>query len=186
MNGILKLGFVLLSATALPSATVPSGTVFHVRLDQTLDTRQNRPGDRFYATLVHPVGVNEIIVPAGTRFTGHLIDSKPSGRFKGRAVLSLRLDSFQFNGHTYALDTSRSARVSKGHKGRDLILVGGGAGTGAAFGALAGPAGAAIGAGAGAAAGATGAVLTGKKNLRLPVESPLAFTLRSPVMVENR
>ncbi|HLH00667.1 MAG TPA: hypothetical protein VKX49_30455 [Bryobacteraceae bacterium] len=74
------------------------------------------------------------------------------------------------------------ARASGGHKKRNWSLIGGGSGLGAALGAIAGgPSGALIGAGAGAGAGTAGAVFTGKKNVRLPVETPLAFTLREPV-----
>jgi hypothetical protein len=38
-----------------------------------------------------------------------------------------------------------------------------------------------IGAGAGAAAGTAGAAITGKRNVTIPVETRLAFTLRSAV-----
>ena len=38
-----------------------------------------------------------------------------------------------------------------------------------------------IGAGSGAGAGAIGAGFTGRKHVRLPVETQLSFTLRSPV-----
>lgn len=172
----------VLSAQA---ATVPSGTNFRVRLDQTLDTNRNRAGDRFFATLVSPVAVDgATVVPRGTRFAGHLTESKPSGRFKGRARLSLTLDSFDLRGRHYQLAASHAAYTSGGHKKRNWLLIGGGSGTGAAIGAIAaGPAGALIGAGAGAGAGTTGAALTGKKQARLPVETQLSFTSRVPVTV---
>ena len=58
---------------------------------------------------------------------------------------------------------------------------------GAAVGALAGGGtGALIGAGAGAAAGTAGAALSGKRNVQLPVESLLTFSLSQPVQVKMK
>ena len=162
---------------------IPAGTIVHVRLLDTLDTKRNRAGDRFTATLDEPlVSGNRVIVPKGTPFKGHVVEARASGRFKGRASMALSLDSFELNGATYALETNRSSRASKGHKKRNWLWIGGGSGGGAAIGAIAGGgAGALIGAGAGAAAGTAGAALTGKRNVTIPVETRLAFTLRSPV-----
>ena len=159
----------------------------NVRLEETLDTRRNRPGDSFEASLTNPVVLNdEVIIPRGTRFSGHLIESRPSGRLKGRAELSLSLDSFELNGRRYDIRTSDVARESRGHKKRNWTLIGGGSGLGTALGAIAGgPAGALIGAGAGAGAGTAGAMFTGKKNVRLPVETALSFRLRDPVSVRR-
>jgi len=162
---------------------IPAGTVVHVRLLDTLDTKRNRTGDRFTATLDEPlVAGDRVIVPKGTRFRGHIVQARQSGRFKGRAAMALSLDSFAFNGATYPLETTRSARSSRGHKKRNWLWIGGGSGGGAAIGAIAGGgAGALIGAGAGAAAGTAGAAITGKRNLTIPVETRLAYTLESPV-----
>jgi len=162
---------------------IPAGTVVHVRLLDTLDTKRNRTGDRFTATLDEPVVSGErVIVPKGTRFRGHIAQARSSGRFKGRAAMALSLDSFDLDGASYALDTTRSTRASAGHKKRNWLWIGGGSGGGAAIGAIAGGgAGALIGAGAGAAAGTAGAAITGKRNVRIPVETRLAFTLQSPV-----
>jgi hypothetical protein len=162
---------------------IPSGTVVHVRLLDTLDTKWSRAGDRFTATLDEPlVSGSRVIVPKGTPFKGHIVQARPSGRFKGRAAMALSLDSFELDRVSYPLETTRSARVSKGHKKRNWLWIGGGSGGGAAIGAIAGGgAGALIGAGAGAAAGTAGAAITGKRNLTIPVETRLAFTLRSPV-----
>ena len=167
--------------------TLPAGTAIRVRLDQSLDTRRNPAGSHFVASIASPVSHDGVVVlPRGARCRGHLVESKPSGRLKGRAVMALALDSVEVNGHSYALETSHPTRVSKAHKKRNLALIGGGTGTGAAIGALAGGGiGAAIGAGAGAAAGTTGAVLTGKRQLRLPAESLLVFTLRRSVTVRK-
>ena len=171
----------------LETISIPAGTSIDVRLLQTIDTKRNRAGDPFEATLSHGIVVDEqTVVPRGTHFTGHLIESKPSGRLKGHAELSLSLDSFELNGRHYEIRTTHVGRASGGHKKRNWTLIGGGSGLGTALGAIAGgPAGALIGAGAGGGAGTLGAVFTGKKNVRLPVETPLAFMLRAPVTMAN-
>ena len=167
--------------------SIPAGTILDVRLAETLDTKRNRPGDRFTATLTRPIILDgRTIIPRGTPCTGHLIESKPSGRFKGHALMSLSLDSFDLNGRRHEMKTTHVGRESGGHKKRNWAFIGGGSGVGTAIGALAGgPAGALIGAGAGAGAGTAGAAITGKKNIRLPVETPLVFSLRAPVTLAN-
>jgi hypothetical protein len=166
-----------------PRVVLAAGTRVHVRLDQTIDTKRNRAGDRFTATLSEPlVAGDRVAVPAGTQFEGRVVTSIESGRFKGRANLALSLDSLDLSGTAYAVSTNTPARVSAGHKKRNWLFIGGGSGTGAAIGAIAGGgAGALIGAGAGAAAGTVGAAFTGKRNVSLPVESAVTFTLRSDV-----
>ena len=167
--------------------SIPAGTILDVRLGETLDTKRNRPGDRFTATLTRPIVLDgRTVIPRGTPCTGHLTESKASGRFKGRALMSLSLDSFELNGRHHAIKTTHVGRESGGHKKRNWAFIGGGSGVGTAIGAIAGgPAGALIGAGAGAGAGTAGAAITGKKNVRLPVETPLAFSLRAPVTLAN-
>jgi hypothetical protein len=163
--------------------TIPEGTSFRVRLQEGLDTRRNRAGDRFTAALDEPlVDGDRVVVPKGTNFTGHIVTSKSSGRFKGRAVLALRLDSFTLDGETYEIQSNNSSRVSAGHKKHHLLWIGGGSGGGAAIGAIAaGGTGALIGAGAGAAAGTVGSAITGKRQVSLPAETSLRFRLESPV-----
>lgn len=167
----------------LPSVTIPEGTSLRVRLQETLDTRRNRAGDRFTATLDEPmVDGDRVVVPKGTNFSGHIITAQSSGRFKGRAVLALRLDAFTLDGRTYDIQSNNSSRVSGGHRKHHVLWIGGGSGGGAAIGAIAGGgAGALIGAGAGAAAGTVGSAITGKRQVRLPAKTELRFRLQSPV-----
>jgi hypothetical protein len=165
---------------------VPAGTVVRVRLDQTLDTARNRSGDRFEATLSAPISMNGgVVIPAGTRFTGHVTTAQQSGRLKGRAYLGVKLDSFVLRGTTYRIATGVHTRASAAHKKRNLGIIGGAAGVGALVGAIAGGGkGAAIGAGAGAGAGTAGAAATGKMNVRLPAETAITFRLKTPVRVK--
>jgi hypothetical protein len=166
---------------------LPAGTHIPIRLGQSLDTKRDKPGARFVGHVAAPVVYNgEVVLPRGTVCRGHLEESKPSGRLTGRAIMRLSLDSFELNGRNYTIDTSDPAFVSKSHKKRNLVLIGGGAGTGAGIGAIAGGGvGALIGAGAGATAGTVGAVATGKRNLHLAPETRLTFRLREAVRVRT-
>jgi hypothetical protein len=185
------LMFIAVSAV-LPAATVqsapgvlPAGTHISVRLAQSLDTRRDAPGTPFVAHVASPVVHNGVVVvPRGAVCHGQLVNSKASGRLRGRAVLTLRLDSITVGGQTYAVSTSAPSFTSQSHKKRNALAIGGTAGTGAAIGAIAGGGvGALVGAGAGAAAGTAGAAITGKRQLHLPAESRVSFTLRAPVRV---
>lgn len=175
--------------TAPPSSpaasVIPAGVPLRVRLDETVATKYDRRGDRFTATLADPVVVdNRVVLPAGTRFNGHLTQSKPSGRMKGRAVIALRLDSFDFNGRQYPIETSSVARVSRSHKRRNFAMIGGGTGIGAGIGAIAGGgSGALIGAAVGAGAGTAGAFIKGRKQERVRAETAMTFSLRAPVQL---
>jgi hypothetical protein len=165
------------------ASTVPAGTRIRVRLEQTLDTKRNRAGDQFLATLDSPIVIGgEVKVPRGATFSGRVDEARHSGRLKGRANMNLSLVAFEVQGRRYRIATTHFDRVSGRHRKRNLVAIGGGSGAGSIFGALAGgPAGALIGAGAGAGAGTIGAVITGRKDVRIPVETVLSFELREPV-----
>jgi hypothetical protein len=169
------------------TCVIPAHTRIRVRLAQTLDTRFTRPGGAFAATLDEEIVVGDrVVVPKGTPFRGAVVASKRSGRLRGRALLEITLRSFRLDGVTYHLATAPDSRVSGSHKKRNLALMGGGPAAGAGIGALAGGgAGALIGAGVGAAAGTTTAFVTGRKNVKLPVETPMVFALRSSVTVRR-
>ncbi len=164
---------------------LPAGTILQVRLDQQLDTARNRAGDIFTATLDQPVlEAGKETIPKGTQFKGHVTSARPSGRLRGRGHLTVTLDSFALNGQTYPVQTSYTTRVSGAHKKRNLALIGGGGGVGAVVGAIAGGgSGAAIGAAAGAGAGTAGAALTGRRQVVLPAEAVVRFTLKKPVQI---
>jgi hypothetical protein len=162
---------------------IPKGTALHVRLDEAVNTRRNRAGDQFHASLAEPLVLNgKMLLPRGTPITGHVTESQASGRLEGRAELALTLDSFRLEGKDYRVHTGSVNRVSASHKKRNIALIGGGSGLGAVIGAIAGGGkGALIGAGAGAAAGTAGAAATGKREVGLAAESLLTFSLQAPV-----
>jgi len=173
------------SATpAVPETVViPGGTAIPVRLDSALGSKTSNAGDNFTATVSQPVEVNgKVAIPLHSQASGTVVDAKPLGRFKGGAVLSIRLNSIDVGGKTYQIRTASVTRTAKGKGKRTAVTIGGGAGLGALIGGLAGGGkGAAIGAGVGAGAGTAGAAYTGNKDIVLPAETPVSFKLSDPL-----
>jgi hypothetical protein len=188
------LPYLLLAGAAAyasqPARTVvlPAGTSLQVRLDRALDTKQDAVGTPFTASVITPVVHNdEVVVPKGAICHGRVVQSKASGKLKGRAVMGLALDTVTFQGRTYKIQTAGPVLTSKNHKKHNLKWIGGGSAGGTAIGALAGGGvGAAIGLGVGAAGGTAGAALTGQKQVYIAAETPLVFTLQHPVQVQGR
>lgn len=167
------------------AVTVPGHTLIRVTLDQAVTSNQNRPGDHFMATVAEPVVIDgKTVIPQGAQAEGLVVDAKHSGRLVGRARLQLALQSVAVDGQMYDVRTLSRTRVGHGHKKRNWLWIGGGAGGGAAIGALAaGGTGALIGGPVGAGAGTTVALLTGKKDIKLRPETPLTFKLAEPVTI---
>ena len=163
--------------------TVPQGGIIDVKLDQTLASNRNRPGDTFEASVARPVEVDgKVVIPEGTRVTGRVVYAHRSGRLKGVAQLQLTLDSLVMNRTSYELQTNTIGRHGGNHKKRNLALIGGGGGGGAVIGAIAaGGKGALIGGPIGAGVGTAVAAFTGKKDFVLPAETRLRFRLHEPV-----
>jgi hypothetical protein len=171
--------------TAQP-LVIPAGTIITVRLGQSVSSKSSQPGETFPATVASPVDIDgRTAIPSGASASGTVIDAKPLGRFKGGAVLSLKLDSVTINGTEHPVQTSAVVRSAQGKGKRTAVMAGGGAGLGALIGGLAGGGkGAAIGALAGGGAGTAGAAFTGNKDIVLPAESALSFKLDQPLTVK--
>jgi hypothetical protein len=167
------------------SITIPAGTEITVRLGEAVGSKISQPGQGFSAAVARDIQVDgTTVIPAGATASGVVVDAKPLGRFKGGAVLQLKLDSIRVNGNSVAVETSSISRTATGKGKRTGVMVGGGAGLGAIIGGIAGGGkGAAIGALAGAGAGTAGTAFTGNKDILLPAESALSFKLERPVVV---
>jgi BON domain len=172
-------------APAPQPIVVPAGARIRVRLGQTISTKQNQAGDPFSGVLVDAVRVNgQSVIPAGARARGVVTESKGLGKFKGQAVLAIRLESVSVEGHTYSVRTSHVERVEQGKGKRSAVMTGGGAGLGALIGGLAGGGkGALIGGLLGGGGGAAGSAFTGNKDLVIPAESILTFDLERSLTV---
>jgi len=174
-----------------PAPTVldlPAGTHIRVRLDDDLGSKINNPGDAFTATVADDVVVNgQTVIARGSRADGTVVDAKPLGRFKGGAVLVIRLDRVHTQWGSYPVETSSIDRAEKGKGKRTAVLTGGGAGLGALIGGLAGGGkGALIGALAGGGAGTAGTAFTGNHQIVLPAETLLTFRLENSVHITEQ
>jgi hypothetical protein len=167
---------------------VPAGTSLTVRLGQAVGSKISQPGQSFSGTVAHTVVIGgKTAIPAGATVTGTVVDAKPLGRFAGGASLSLRLTSINIHGSERQIQSSEVTQTAKGKGKRTAVLAGGGAAVGALIGGLAGGGkGAGIGALAGGGAGTGGAAFTGNKDIVLPAESALSFTLEQPLEVRER
>jgi hypothetical protein len=165
--------------------TIEQGTPISIRLIDSLDSEKNQIGDTFHASLNAPLSADGAeAIPAGTDVTGHIVDLKSAGKFKGQSLIVLQLDSLNANGTTYNLQTDQY-RKQGGSRGKNTAeKVGGGAIIGGIIGAIAGGGkGAAVGSAAGAGVGG-GVQAAGKgQPVKLPSETVLNFTLQAPVTV---
>jgi hypothetical protein len=162
---------------------LPEHTLIEARIDQTLSTQQNQPGDHFAASLELPLDIGgREVLPRGTRLRGHVTTSRSSGRLEGRAALGITLDSIEYNGQQIPITTTLDLKTGEAHKKRNIEIIGGGSALGAVIGAIAGGGkGAAIGAAAGAGAGTAGAAASGKEHVVIPAETVFTFRLKASV-----
>ena len=68
---------------------IPAGTQLNLRLTSRIDSKQNRPGDRFTAEVTTPGAYEGAIVE------GHIDKLNPSGKVSGRTELALAFDSIR-------------------------------------------------------------------------------------------
>jgi hypothetical protein len=152
--------------------TVPTNTIIRVRMNDHLNSRTARIGDRFSTTVEEPVyaaGGTQVI-PVGSRVWGRVASVRPAGRrTPGNITVSFTSVSLP-SGRSYPINGSLTSLQAddvnadnegtvkgKGNRKRDAVFIGGGAAGGALIGAIAGGGkGAAIGALLGGALG-TGA-----------------------------
>ncbi len=174
------------SSSSASGPTVPAGTVVTVRMIDAIDSAKNHPGDEFAATLNSAVVVGDhVAFPQGSEVRVRLVEAKKSGHYKGSSQLELELASITANGATYPVQSGYYTLNGASRGKRTAETVGGGAVLGTLIGAIAGGGkGAAIGAGAGAATGAGVQAVTRGPQVKIPSETKIDFTLKSPVTVK--
>jgi hypothetical protein len=166
--------------------TIPAGTVVTVRMIDSIDSSHNRPGQEFDGTVDAPVTVDDrVVVPKNSSARVRLVNAQSSGRIKGSSELELELISLTIKGAPYNVESGAYQQHGASRGKRSAETIGGGAALGAIIGAIAGGRkGTAIGAGAGAAAGTAAQVATKGASVKVPSETKLDFTLKSPVTIQ--
>jgi BON domain len=167
---------------------VPAGTPVTVTVDQALSSKTSKSGETFLATVAQPVTVNgTTVIPKGASATGTVVAAKSKGKIKGEGQLSITLTGVAIHGKNYPIQTVNLDSTVKGKGKRTAATTGGGAAGGALIGGLAGGGkGAGIGALVGAGAGLVGGAFTGNKQIEIPAETALTFTLANPLTLTPR
>jgi hypothetical protein len=199
--GTLLLAGTLAAQISQPVPTsIPTGTALMVKLDTTLATFSNKPGDPFQGKVTQPVVLNgKTVIPVGATVEGRVTKVNEPRRIAGRPSIGVLFEDVILpTGERYFLDatlvdtnagagtdvTDEGQFKGSGHDRRDQLEVGGGAAGGMVVGGLiGGPPGVLIG----GMVGATGttvhwltkhnsAILRAGTELTLELNRPLTLT----------
>lgn len=189
---------------AYAATEIPQGAHVGMRMVNAVSTRTAREGDFVYMQTATPIAVaGRIVVPVGTYVQGIVTHSARSGRVKGRAELSIRIETMtladgkvvQIAPHLQSVDSEGSEQKvdpkengiqQGGSKGSDAKTIATVSGAGAAIGGLSTETwrGAGIGAGVGAGVGIATVLLTRGKEVDLRQGSMIDVVFDKPVAVE--
>ena len=191
---ILLVAALAAAQTSLP---VPAGTALMVKLETTLATFSNKPGDPFQGSLTQPVVLNgQTVIPTGARIEGRVTKVAEPRRISGKPTIGILPEALILpTGERFFLDATlvdtnvgRNTDVNNegefkgsGHDRRDQLETGGGTAGGMLIGGLVGgPVGIVVGGVIGA--GATGAhYLSKHRSATLPAGTTLTIELNRPL-----
>lgn len=195
-GGMIRESITVRVVDPVPSIlTIPVNTPIALSLTSPLDTKRNKKGDEFTASVNSDVRVGKYIaIPRGSVVRGVLGEVKRAGVLRGRAELNLRFKSIELPDGTTkeiaatlaAADTTGNASL-EGEEGavqgggsgkRTAVGAAAGAGAGAVIGAVAGGGkGAGAGGAAGAATGALGAMLTRERDIKMEADTVITIEM---------
>lgn len=189
---------LLSTLVAAQSTPVPAGTALMVRLETTLATFSNHPGDPFRGSITQPVVVNgQTLIPAGATIEGRVTKVSEPRRISGKPTIGILPEAVILpSGQRYYLDATltdtniRGSDVNSegqfkgpGHDRRDTVEEGGGTAGGMLIGGLiGGPAGILVGGMIGAG-GTTGHWLASHRSATLPAGTQLTLELNRPLQM---
>lgn len=185
-------------AAAQISAPVPAGTALMVKLETTLATFSNKPGDPFQGRLTQAVVVDgKTVIPAGATVEGRVTKVDEPRRIAGKPTIGIAPEALVLPGgervslNATLVDTDiKGTDVNQegefkgsGHDRRDEMEAGGGTAGGMLIGGLiGGPPGVLIGGVVGA--GSTGAHWLSKHHsATMPAGTTLTLELNRPLMM---
>jgi hypothetical protein len=165
---------------------LPAGTQLVILTNEAIDSKTAASNQLYSAQVDQDIidSSNELIVPKGSP-AQLIIRTISSGGVTGSPEITLDIQSITVNGRRYNVTTTDLREKGKGGIGankRTAEMVGGGAVIGTIIGAIVGHGkGAAIGAAVGATGGAGAQVLTKGKQVIIPAETVLKFSLDQAV-----
>jgi hypothetical protein len=177
---------LLFLAGGLSATEIPKGAHVALSMVNSISTRTAREGDYVYMKTATPIAAGgQIVVPVGSYVQGVVTSSRRSGRVKGRAELSIRIENLTLPSgkvvriapHLTSVDsndteqkTNKEGAIEQGgNKAADAARVAELGGTGAAIGGIADRSwkGAGIGAGAGGGVGLATVLLSRGREVTL-------------------
>lgn len=196
---MLSVMLLAIAAGAQTNLSLPAGTAFKVKLENTLSTFSSKEGDAFSGRVVNAVMLDgKTVIPVGATVQGRVTKVNEPRRIAGKPTIGIFPEAVVLpSGERYTLnanlvDTSlrdgtdvnaEGQFKGDGHDGRDLIEMGMGTGGGMLVGGLAGGGkGLLIG-------GAVGATLTAahwlgkKRSAVLPSGTDLMMELSRPLVM---
>jgi hypothetical protein len=168
--------------------TLPPGSWVTVRLNEPLSSDHNQTGDAFTGTLLEPIVANGLLIARrGETVTGVVTEAQKAGRVSGVSHLKLELTGIQLaDGRQIQVKTQLIDRRGNTSYGRDAFAIGATTATGAAIGAgVNGGVGAGVGAAAGLVVSTIGVLLTRGRPTVVYPETPLTFSMQTPVTLDN-
>jgi len=165
---------------------IPEGTNIQVITIDAIEADADKINSTFLAALSSPLRIdNDVIVPERTNVYLRLLAAEKSGKLKGKSEIHVTLDSMEFQGDRYVLQSSSYDVAGKSQGKQTAKKVGIGAALGTAVGAIAGGGkGAAIGAAVGGGGGLATQALKKGEQLQIPSETKLEFKLEKPLELE--
>jgi hypothetical protein len=179
-------------------------TQFRVALDETLSSKNSRPGDSFTATLEEPLrnSHGDTLIPSGTKVFGTVQEAESGKVFasvRGKGKLILRFNEIEVaNGRQLPIQTTllsvgnnrarasanQEGEISSGTNAGDAVKkIGIGAGVGTIAGMIFG--GALKGAAIGAIAGGGYAMANAGKDVELPAHTTVNLRLDQYLTIPN-
>ncbi len=165
-----------------------AGMAFLIEIQESLSSGTSQEGDTFRSIVVEDIYDSDgvLVVPAGSKVLGVVVEAKPLRRVGGQAVLGLEFDRLVFeSGETIEIRASL-LEVGKNKK-KDKAKIAGAAVAGAILGRILGDGeAAAVGAAVGAAAGTAAVMRAEGHDVEVPAGTVVKLELEEVVTVTTK